>query len=262
MTSRLPWRAISQISQCIRQISHNAPFITEMCTHVHISVTNWCVVRYLSNALRGYMRLTQYGIWEMGLSAFCSSGTSLVISDVTHRSSTNFIYFKCDVADDTASTCWTNHPIGRSNDHVHVFFGFCMKDITLYLWVDELKNLHSSHTPTSSLSNQIIWMSPSDVFTLKTHRGRWEFVDELMEDNAEMMSHALPDDGQTSHLANPILPYDEDFSWILFLSLCVCSVCHEDALAYGLKRFPYYWAFCEENPPVTGGVSSQMSSNI
>ena len=83
MTSGLLWRAISQISQCIRQISHNAPFITEMCTHVHISVTNWCVVRYLSNALWGYMRLTQYGIWEMGLSAFCSSGTSLVISDVT-----------------------------------------------------------------------------------------------------------------------------------------------------------------------------------
>ena len=29
-------------------ISHNAPFVTEMCTHVHISVTKWCIVVYLS----------------------------------------------------------------------------------------------------------------------------------------------------------------------------------------------------------------------
>ena len=36
---------------------HNAPFkyrtkhhfVTEMCTHVHISVTKWCIVRYLSD---------------------------------------------------------------------------------------------------------------------------------------------------------------------------------------------------------------------
>ena len=27
-------------------ISHNAPFVTEMCTRVHISVTKWCVVEY------------------------------------------------------------------------------------------------------------------------------------------------------------------------------------------------------------------------
>ena len=39
--------------------SHNATvpcptmlhFVTEMCTHVHISVTKWCIVGYLSNAL-------------------------------------------------------------------------------------------------------------------------------------------------------------------------------------------------------------------
>ena len=39
--------------------SHNTPvpyptmyhFVTEMCTGVHISVTKWCIVRYLSDAL-------------------------------------------------------------------------------------------------------------------------------------------------------------------------------------------------------------------
>ena len=39
--------------------SHNAPVqhptvhhvVTEMCTHVHISVTTWCIVGYLSDAL-------------------------------------------------------------------------------------------------------------------------------------------------------------------------------------------------------------------
>ena len=41
-------------------ISHNAlheyptmqHFVTEMCTHVHISVTNWCIVAYYTGALR------------------------------------------------------------------------------------------------------------------------------------------------------------------------------------------------------------------
>ena len=42
---------ISQIPQCIRQVSHNAPFITEMCTCVHISVTKWCIVGYGTGAL-------------------------------------------------------------------------------------------------------------------------------------------------------------------------------------------------------------------
>ena len=38
---------ISQIPQCIQQISHNAPF----CTHLHISVTEWCIVGYGTGAL-------------------------------------------------------------------------------------------------------------------------------------------------------------------------------------------------------------------
>ena len=66
-------RPISQIPQCTGHISHNAPFITEtctshnalvtypkmhrphfeteMCTHVHISVTKWCIVGYVTSAL-------------------------------------------------------------------------------------------------------------------------------------------------------------------------------------------------------------------
>ena len=47
------------ITQCTSSISHNAQvpypimhhFVTEMCTPVHISVTNWCIVGYLPNAL-------------------------------------------------------------------------------------------------------------------------------------------------------------------------------------------------------------------
>ena len=45
-------RSVSQIPQCTRPISHNAPFITEMCTCVYISVTKWCTVGYLFEALR------------------------------------------------------------------------------------------------------------------------------------------------------------------------------------------------------------------
>ena len=30
---------------------HNASFVTEMCTHGHISVTKWCIVGYGANAL-------------------------------------------------------------------------------------------------------------------------------------------------------------------------------------------------------------------
>ena len=44
--------------------SHNAQlpfptmhhFITEMCTCVHISVTKWCIARYLSSAMRSFVR--------------------------------------------------------------------------------------------------------------------------------------------------------------------------------------------------------------
>ena len=44
-------RPISQITWCIGRISHNAHFVTEMCTLVHISVTKWCSVGYSSNTL-------------------------------------------------------------------------------------------------------------------------------------------------------------------------------------------------------------------
>ena len=40
-------RPISQIPQCIKQLSHNAPF----CNIVHISVTKWCIVGYGTDAL-------------------------------------------------------------------------------------------------------------------------------------------------------------------------------------------------------------------
>ena len=41
-----------QIPQCICTVSHNAQFLTEVCTCVHIFVTKWGIVRYLSDALR------------------------------------------------------------------------------------------------------------------------------------------------------------------------------------------------------------------
>ena len=51
-------RPISQIPECICAISHNAPFVTEMCTRVHISVTKWCIVGFC---------LMHCGICEIGL---------------------------------------------------------------------------------------------------------------------------------------------------------------------------------------------------
>ena len=42
---------VTQIPQCKSPISHNAPFVTEMCTCVHISVTKWCIVGYMPDAL-------------------------------------------------------------------------------------------------------------------------------------------------------------------------------------------------------------------
>ena len=58
----------SQIPQCTSPISHNAPvpyptmshFVTEMCTCVHISVSKWCIVGYLSDALWDL----QDGTWD------------------------------------------------------------------------------------------------------------------------------------------------------------------------------------------------------
>ena len=43
-------KPVSQSLQSIRQISHNAPFLSEMCTYVHIFVMEWCTMEYLSNA--------------------------------------------------------------------------------------------------------------------------------------------------------------------------------------------------------------------
>ena len=43
-------RPVAQISQCaIVQYPIMHHFVTEMCTCVHISVTKWCIVGYLSN---------------------------------------------------------------------------------------------------------------------------------------------------------------------------------------------------------------------
>ena len=55
------WSVLTQFFiHCKRtDLMHNAPipyptmhhFVTEMCTHVHFSVTKWCIVVYLSDAL-------------------------------------------------------------------------------------------------------------------------------------------------------------------------------------------------------------------
>ena len=49
-------RLNSLIPQCIRQTSHNAPFVTKICTLVQISVTKWCIEGYGTGEL-----------WVMGL---------------------------------------------------------------------------------------------------------------------------------------------------------------------------------------------------
>ena len=51
-----PNRPISQIPECYCAISQYATFVPEMCTCVHISVTKWCIVGYLSDAL--------WDLWE------------------------------------------------------------------------------------------------------------------------------------------------------------------------------------------------------
>ena len=45
------YRPVAQIPNCISFISHATPFVTGMCTCMHIFVTKWCIV----------------GIWEMDL---------------------------------------------------------------------------------------------------------------------------------------------------------------------------------------------------
>ena len=34
----------------LNRVSHNAPFVTEMCTHVYIFVTKWCIVGHMTDA--------------------------------------------------------------------------------------------------------------------------------------------------------------------------------------------------------------------
>ena len=58
----------------LSQKSHNVPdqyptrhhFVTEMCTCVHISVTNWCIMGYLCHALwdswRGFIRNSPFSL--------------------------------------------------------------------------------------------------------------------------------------------------------------------------------------------------------
>ena len=45
--------AIWQIPLCTRQVSHNAPFCSKMCTHVHISVKKNGVLRDMERVHRG-----------------------------------------------------------------------------------------------------------------------------------------------------------------------------------------------------------------
>ena len=41
----------SQIPQCTSPCPTMHPFVTEICTRVHTSVTKWCIVGYISDAL-------------------------------------------------------------------------------------------------------------------------------------------------------------------------------------------------------------------
>ena len=59
-----PNRTVAQTLQCTNPIPHNAYFATEMCTHVHISFTNWCIVGYLSDALCDLWYWTIIGMYR------------------------------------------------------------------------------------------------------------------------------------------------------------------------------------------------------
>ena len=58
-------RHVAQIPQCTSFVSHNAPFCNR---NVHISVTKWCIVGYLSTAL--------WDLWDMGL--FLQTGFNIL----------------------------------------------------------------------------------------------------------------------------------------------------------------------------------------
>ena len=66
-----PWSNIPQKKPDLLHKSHNAldkyptmhHFVTDMCTYVHISVTKWCIVGYLSNALWDLWDWSNMHIW-------------------------------------------------------------------------------------------------------------------------------------------------------------------------------------------------------
>ena len=75
-----PNRPISQILQCIRQISHNAVFCNR---NVHISVTKYCIVEYLTGALWELFNRSinmQTGLFGYVISSWRHTGTYLPIS--------------------------------------------------------------------------------------------------------------------------------------------------------------------------------------
>ena len=64
-------------------------FVTEMCTHVHISVTKWCIVEYETSAL-----------WDLWI-------RSIEKSDVWEQKSVTqraLKYVRCDVTDDLVNS--------------------------------------------------------------------------------------------------------------------------------------------------------------
>ena len=58
----------AQIPQCTSLISHNAPFVTEMCICVYISDTKWCIVGYLSG--RNWTQYYFFWLLSLRLSRF------------------------------------------------------------------------------------------------------------------------------------------------------------------------------------------------
>ena len=64
MTTQFIW-SISQIPQCIIQISHKAPLCNR---NVHISVTKWSIVGYRTSALWGLCTVTRHcSMWSRPL---------------------------------------------------------------------------------------------------------------------------------------------------------------------------------------------------
>ena len=82
-------------SHCNSPISQNAPdkhstihrFVTEMCTHVHISVTKWCIVGYGTGAM---LDLSEKPLW------ICATGLLVIqctFGDLLHDIRQNILDF-------------------------------------------------------------------------------------------------------------------------------------------------------------------------